>query len=247
MIVAIVQTRMTSTRLPGKVLKPLAGAPLIRRVIERVARIQGIDCIAVALAEGRANDPVCEALADLDLTIVRGSEDDVLARSAAAARAAGASTVIRITSDCPLVDPAISSSILAAYNEAQASGIVYARTAIAKGFPLGFDTEVFSAAALYEAEAGATDPYEREHVTPYLWRRPQHYPALTIGAVPDRRDWRLVVDTEEDYRMVSAVFDALYPKDPMFGFIELQALFAARPELLGINAHLPRPSYVGLS
>jgi spore coat polysaccharide biosynthesis protein SpsF len=245
-VVAVIQTRMTSTRLPGKVLKSLAGAPLIRRMVERVLRIDGLDKVVIALAEGAQHDPVCDAVAGLPVMIVRGSEQDVLARSAAAARAAGAETVMRITSDCPLVDPAVSASVLSAYRAAQPSGVRYARTKIETGFPLGFDTEVFSAAALDEAELRATDPYEREHVTPYIWRRPEVYPAVILDAKPDRRHWRLVVDTEEDYRMIGATYDALYSRNRNFGYAELITLFAEQPALLDMNAHIEGPAYVGL-
>lgn len=235
-VVAVIQVRMTSSRLPGKVLKPLAGAPLICRMIERVQRIEGLDDVVIALAEGVANDPVIAALDRLNVSIVRGSEADVLGRSAAAARAAKAATVIRITSDCPLLDPSVSGAVLAAYAAGRAAGLRYARTSAESGFPHGFDTEVFEAAALYEADARATDPYEREHATPYIWRRPELYPAMIVDARPDRRQWRLTVDTEDDYRLACAIYDALYRTNPAFGYAELCALFAARPDLLHINA-----------
>jgi spore coat polysaccharide biosynthesis protein SpsF len=239
-VVAVIQVRMTSSRLPGKVLKPLAGAPLIRRMIERVQRIAGPDAVAIALAEGAANDPVIAALDGMDVFVVRGSETDVLARSAAAARAANAATVMRITSDCPLLDPSVSASILAAYAAGRAAGLRYARTSAESGFPHGFDTEVFDAAALYEAEGQASDSYEREHVTPYIWRRPDVYPAMIVDAKPNRRHWRITVDTEEDYRLAYAIYDALYPANPAFGYADLCALFEARPDLLRINAETQR-------
>ena len=236
-VVAVVQVRMTSSRLPGKVLKPLAGAPLVRRMIERVLRIDGIDGVAVALAEGAANDPVIDVLSGMGgVTIARGSETDVLSRSAAAARAVKAATVMRITSDCPLLDPAVSAAILAAYKAGHRAGLRYARTSAESGFPHGFDTEVFEAAALYRAEAEATDPYEREHVTPYIWRRPEMFPAMIVDAKPDRRHWRITVDTEDDYRLVHAVYEALHMHNPAFGYADLCRLFDARPELLSINA-----------
>ncbi len=245
-VVAIIQTRMTSTRLPGKVLKPLAGAPLIARVVERVARIQGVDAVVVALADGAPHDPVIAALGGLPAKIVRGPEQDVLARTARAARVSGAMTVMRITSDCPLLDPDVSAGVLAAYLAEKDAGIRYARTAFDSGFPLGFDTEVFAAAALFEAQARASDPYEREHVTPHIWRRPDVYPSVLVDARPDRRHWRLVVDTEDDYALVAAVYDALYPAKQDFGLADLCRLFEARPELLMLNAHIAQHGYVGL-
>jgi spore coat polysaccharide biosynthesis protein SpsF len=230
-VVAIVQTRMTSSRLPGKVLKPLAGAPLIRRMVERVLRIEGVDRVVVALAEGAAHDPVIGALDGIDVAIVRGSETDVLARHAAAARATDAATVMRITSDCPLLDPGVSALVLTAYADARGSRVRYARTSAQSGFPHGFDTEVFDAAALYEAERLASDPYEREHATPFIWRRPDRYPAVILDTKPDRQHWRITVDTEADYRLASAIYDALYPENPNFGYDDIIALFEARPDL----------------
>lgn len=245
-VVAIVQARMTSTRFPGKVMKPLAGAPLVRRTVERVSKIAGVHRVVVALAAGKAHDALIGALDGLDVEVVRGNEHDVLARTAAAARSAAAETVVRITSDCPLIDPGVSAAVLAAYMAGRGGTLRYARTAFDEGFPLGFDTEVMPANALYEADEKASDPYEREHVTPYIWRRPDHYPALLLTGTPDRRSWRLVVDTEDDYRLVSAIYDALYPENADFGYSELCRLFSAHPELLKINAHVQQNPYVGL-
>jgi spore coat polysaccharide biosynthesis protein SpsF len=246
-VAAIVQARMSSTRLPGKVLKALAGAPLIRRVLERVARIRGVDKVVVALAEGPENDVVERALKDFDCMVVRGPESDVLVRTARASRAAKASTVIRITSDCPMIDPDVSGRVLDTYLQGRSSGLRYARTAFDTGYPLGFDTEVFAAELLDEAESTASDPYEREHVTPYIWRRPELFPSAIVSTEPNRRHWRLVVDTEDDYRLACAVYDALYPRDPHFGYSALIALFAARPELLSLNAHIEQRPYIGLA
>jgi spore coat polysaccharide biosynthesis protein SpsF len=245
-VVAVVQARMTSTRLPGKVLKPLAGAPLIRRMIERMKRINGVDRVVLALAEGAHHDPVIAALNGLDVAVVRGPEVDVLARTAMAVREYEAGTVMRVTSDCPLVEPSVSASVLAAYSATYDAGIRYARTAFETGFPMGFDTEVISATVLFEAETRSTDPYEREHVTPYIWRRSQDYPAVLVDARPDRRHWRLVVDTEDDYRLASAIYDALYPQKPDFGDTDLCRLFETRSDLLAINAHIASHRYNGL-
>lgn len=231
-VVAIVQTRMTSSRLPGKVMKPLASAPLIRRMIERVLRIEGLDRVVVALAEGVAHDPVIDALQGIDVTIVRGSEDDVLARYAVAARASRAATVMRVTSDCPLLDPEVSARVLTAFVDAHRAGVRYARTSAESGYPHGFDTEVFDAEALFEAETKAIDRFDREHVTPYIWKRPDVFPSLIVDVKPDRRRWRLTVDTEKDYQLAAGIYDALYPHSPTFGYADIIALFEARPDLL---------------
>ncbi len=213
-------------------MKPLAGAPLIRRMVERVLRIKGLDRVVVALAEGAVHDPVINALHGMDVMIVRGSEDDVLSRYAVAARASDAATVMRLTSDCPLLDPQVSAIVLAAYMDARPGGVRYARTSAESGYPHGFDTEVFDVVALYDAETNATDRFDREHVTPYIRTQADRFPAVTIETKPDRRHWRLTVDTEHDYRLVSAIYDVLFPRHPEFDYGDIISLFKDRPDLI---------------
>jgi spore coat polysaccharide biosynthesis protein SpsF len=239
-IVAVIQARMTSTRLPGKVLLPLAGAPLLQRMVERVARITGLDAIWLAIPEGAQHDPIIQAMDALsDIGIFRGDETDVLARTYLAARRANADVIMRMTSDCPLIDPEISGEILAAFLQ---SPVTYARTAFSSGYPHGFDTEVFTMEALSAAYEEATEADEREHVTPFIWRRRERFPALEVDYQPDFRHWRLTVDTPEDYDLVSRVFARLYPQDPEFGFSALKTLFAEDPSLLEINADSVQPT-----
>ncbi len=225
---------MTSTRLPGKVVLPLAGEPLLLRVIERSRRIPGVDVVCVAAPEGAAHDAI-EAIAseEPDVVTVRGPEDDVLRRYRIALDATGAARVVRTTADCPLFDPAVSGAVLAL---ARASGLPLATTALESGYPVGLDTEVVSREALCRADAEARDPYEREHVTPFLWRRPGRFPFVCLDRTPDLRSWRLAVDTPEDYELVARIYEALHPTDPEFGFEAVEALLAERPEWLAINA-----------
>lgn len=242
--VAIIQARTTSTRLPGKVLKPLAGHPVLVHVIERARRIPGVGAVCVAIPEGRSHEVLANLLAPLtDVAVSRGPEDDVLRRYAIAAAETGAQVVVRLTADCPLFDPAASAVVVAAQ---QTAGVAYARTAFDRGYPHGFDTEAIESVALLAADREAADPYEREHVTPFLWRRPERFPAVHIDRVPDRRRWRLVLDTEEDYALLSKVFDELYPVDPFFGLGALEDLFRLHPEWLELNAAVPSMRYVGL-
>ena len=240
-VVAIVQARLGSSRLPRKILSPLAGSPLLVRVLERVARTQGIDAVCVAAADEDGTDELESVVRQVaGVAVVRGSISDVLDRTVAAAEQMGATTVVRVTSDCPMIDPAVSSAVLAAGLRA---GVAYARTSFRRGYPHGFDTEVVSMAALREAHERAEDPYEREHVTPFIWRRPERFPMLLVDHEPDLRHWRLVVDTEEDLRLAQSVYDALWQEQPEFGFRDLQELFARRPELLELNANVPPNEY----
>lgn len=241
--VAVIQARMTSTRLPGKVLLPLAGTPILAHVVARARATAGIDKVVVAIPDGAAHEPVAALCTTLRAPVTRGPEQDVLKRTLIAAEAQGAGTVVRLTSDCPFLDPRASAAIVAAFH---ASGLPYASNAMESGYPLGFDTQVMTIASLREADAEASDPYEREHVTPFLWRRPDRYAALYLDHHPNLRHWRLVVDTKDDYEMASRVYDELASHNPLFGLDALRTLFAARPDLPALNAGVRQTPYEGL-
>ncbi len=238
--VAIVQARMTSTRLPGKVALPLAGVPLLQRVLARVQRIVGLDEVVVAAPEGPAHDRVQELARAMGIRCARGSESDVLARTLAAAELANASTVVRITSDCPFVNPGVASAVVAMQ---RTTGVPYARTAFETGFPLGFDVEAFTIQALREAAQEATDPYEREHVTPFIWRRTERFPHLLLDRRPDLRSLRLVVDAPPDYELASRLYE-LTPDRESFEIQDLLALFRAHPELRDLNSGVVQNPFV---
>ena len=226
---------MTSTRLPGKVLLPLAGKPSIVRLLERIMRIEGLDGICLALPEGAAHDPIATAAADHGfghIPVVRGSEYDVLSRFERAVHATGAEAVMRITSDCPLIDPAVSGAVLAAF---RASGVTYARTAPG-GCPPGLDTGVVRAEALLAAAAEAVDPYDREHVMPFVRGRPERFPALYLQFEPSHSGLRMTVDHPADYTLASTLYERLYPANPAFGLSDILALVAAEPQIAAINA-----------
>jgi spore coat polysaccharide biosynthesis protein SpsF len=234
---------MTSTRLPGKVLRPLGDTTVLGQVIRRARRAPGVDAVQVALPEGADHDAVArEARRHGPVGITRGSEHDVLGRTLRAARDAGAATVLRLTSDCPLLDPGVAGAVVALR---RACGVPYAATALEHGYPVGFDAEAIAVGALAEADARATAAYEREHVTPYLWRRPERFACAWLDRSPDRRAWRLAVDAEADLRLVRAVHDALAPADPDFGFAAVEALLQARPALLATNHEVPQTPYEG--
>jgi len=241
--VVVIQARMTSSRLPGKVLAPLAGRPLLAWVIDRARAIPGVDAVCVAAPEGSEHDPIAELVAACglaDVFVARGSETDVLARTVHAAESASADTILRITSDCPFLDPAVSGAVLAMY---RGTGVSYAATAMESGFPVGMDTEVLSMGALRAAAAAATDDYEREHVTPYIWRRPEQFPTTYLERRPSLRHWRLVVDTPEDYELACAVYDELAPENPLFDLRDIARLLSERPEIAAINGHVEQTPY----
>lgn len=231
--VAIVQARMTSTRLPGKVLMPLGGGTVLRRVMARLARTPGLNALCVAVPDGADHDPVAEEAGRIDgVTVARGSEHDVLDRYAQAAEACGAELVLRVTSDCPLIDPGVCGAVLGAATANNG----YARTAFGSGYPLGLDCEAMPAALLHQADREAAADDEREHVTPYIWRRPDRFPQTLIDRAPDRRSWRLTLDEPVDYDAMLAIEDALDDAGETADFATLERLLVERPDLLAINA-----------
>jgi len=214
---------------------------MLLRVIDRIAAVPGINQIVVALPDGEDQSPILDAIRDVpNVTHFQGSEKDVLKRTADAARSIGAGTVVRITSDCPFIDPDVSGALLAAW---KLGGFDYGRLPITRGFPLGFDTEVLSAALLYRIADIASDPYDREHVTPYIWKRPEEFRTLYMDQLPDLRHWRLVVDTPDDYRLAEEVYNRLGARSEDFRLRELIELFSADPALLDLNADSVQTRY----
>jgi len=232
MIAAILQARMGSTRLPGKVLRPLVGAPMLERQIKRVRRAQTVDELVIATSDAVQDDPIAALAEKLGVTCFRGSEKDVLDRYYHAAEKVGADTVIRVTGDCPLHDPEVIDEVVEHF---RASACDYCSGP--SNYPEGLDTEVFTFAALKESWEKAQLPSEREHVTVYIRNHPELFriaPAWTSGeGNASALHWS--VDTEADFTFVVAVYNELYPKNPRFGKDDVLALLARQPELLDIN------------
>lgn len=228
-VVAILQARMSSTRLPGKVLSDLAGAPMILRQVERVRRAKGIDRLVVATSTDPSDDPLAELLEAAGVDVHRGPLDDVLDRFIAALDAFPAEHVVRLTGDCPLIDPEIIDATIKLH---LASGADYTISRVDPvGFPKGQDVEVVTAEALRRADELAATPEEHEHVTWGIARHPERYRAARLTAPVDEGTVRWTVDRPDDLDFVRAVFEALYPKDPAFTSDDVRAFVRSRPEL----------------
>ena len=221
---------MSSTRLPGKVLLPLAGAPMILRQIERAARAQRIDRLVVATSVDASDDALADVLTRAGVAVYRGPLDDVLARFIAALDAHGpAEHVVRLTGDCPLADPAVIDATIA---HVIAAGADYgSNTPPHRTFPKGLDIEVMTAEALRAAAARAISPEEHEHVTWGLHRHPELYRQAFFSQDADEGAVRWTVDLPDDYAFVSAVYDALYPANPAFTSDDVRALVRSREDL----------------
>lgn len=236
-VVGVIQARMTSTRLPGKVLRPILGRPMISLLFERLRRSEALDRFVVAMTGRAADDPLAEICAAEGVEIFRGDEHDVLGRFhlALLKLAPDCEVVVRITSDCPLLDPAVTDSQIGFFLENR-SRLDYASVGKTPRLPNGASVEVFTRAALARAFAEASDPYDREHVTPYIQRA-----GFRTGVTPvemNAPDYRLSVDTPEDLALVTAVFEALYPANPKFTLQDVIAFLDANPAVRALNAHV---------
>lgn len=212
MVVAVIQARMGASRLPGKVLLPLlienAEQTVLSQVCRRVRMAQCVQRVVVATTDSALDDPIAEWVSGSSYTLFRGSEADVLSRYYHAALENGAETVIRITADCPCVDPAVISAMLQAYMD---SGADYLSNTLQRTFPHGLDVEIFSFQALERAYKEGVNKFEREHVTPYLYKSGKfncvNYsnPQYITGA----EDIRVTLDTPQDYIAIAALYSLL--------------------------------------
>jgi len=233
--VIVIQARMGSTRLPGKVLMPLGGQPLLLRMLERVRAAAKVDEVILATSDLPADDAVAAAAAAVGLRVYRGSENDVLDRFHGAANRYGATTVVRLTGDCPLADPALIDRMVERF---EAAGAEYLVTG--ESFPDGFDVEIMSFRALETAWKEATLPSDREHVCPFIRSRPERFKQLTVEHERNLKHMRLTVDEEKDYAVVSKVFEALYHPGRHFTVAEAAGWLDAHPEVAALNSAIVR-------
>ncbi|MGE5396032.1 MAG: cytidylyltransferase domain-containing protein [Chitinophagales bacterium] len=234
---AIIQTRMGSTRLPGKVMLNLCGKPVIHHVIDRVLQSKYIEQVIIATTVDERDRIIVDAVRGYHsrATTFRGSEEDVLDRYYQAAVENALETVVRITSDCPLIDPGVSDLVVSRYLE---GNFDYVSNTIERTYPRGLDTEAFSFQSLEKAWKEANRPEEREHVTPYIWRYPEKFRLGSVVSEVDFSGHRWTLDTVEDWEFIQAVYNYLYQGSNDFLLPEVLALLNTRPELTGINANV---------
>jgi spore coat polysaccharide biosynthesis protein SpsF (cytidylyltransferase family) len=225
---------MSSTRFPGKVLEPLAAQPSIVYMVERVRRAQSLDAVVVVTSTDASDDPLAAALAAHAIECFRGELQDVLARYHAAALQAGATTVVRLTGDCPLVDPALVDAVVALRLAKDAD---YASNVDPPTFPDGFDIECFSMHALQRAFAEAAAPAEREHVTPWMRSSRAGLRRANVHGLVDLSHLRLTVDYADDLAVVRRVVDYCSRRDPHFDLYDVLRCLAGAPELMEMNRH----------
>lgn len=235
--VAIVQARIGSRRLPGKVLAEIGGSPLLAWVLTAAGAIAGVDQVILATTTHPQDRPLL-ALADtLGAVGFAGSENDVLDRYYQAAREFQADGVVRVTADCPLLDPAVSGQVLKNFLEGESD---YVSNCHPCTYPDGLDTEAFSFQALEKTWKEARLPSEREHVTPYLWKHPELFRARSIVNPTDLSSLRWTVDEPEDLEFVRSICARLAPASPPYSMEQVLAVLRRHPNLAQRNAHYVR-------
>ncbi len=228
MATAVLQARMSSSRLPGKVLRPLLGQPMILRQIERLRRCRRLDRIVVATGDHPSDDILAATLAGAGLDLVRGPLEDVLGRFLKVIETLGLTgDMVRLTADCPLADPDVIDACIDLRRE---GGFDYASNGQVRTWPRGLDVEAFTVEALQRAGAEAVSDYDREHVTPWLYRPGSPFRRGDLVQARDDSALRWTVDLPEDFAFVERVYAALYPKTPAFTSADILALPFTRRE-----------------
>jgi spore coat polysaccharide biosynthesis protein SpsF len=237
-VVAIIQARMGSTRLPGKVLMDLGGEPVLVRVVERTRRAKTLDEILVATSDLAADNAIAQLCVERSWHYFRGSAADVLDRYYRAAVATRADVIVRITADCPLIDPDV---VDLAVGEFLKHGGDYASDDNPRTLPRGLDAEVLTFSALERAWKEGKEAYQREHVTPFVYEHPEWFSVISVRNDTDYSQYRWTLDTVEDLELLRAVYEKLGNRDD-FGWREVLALMEREPELAKLNAHVVQKS-----
>lgn len=240
-ITAIIQARMGSTRLPGKVLMDMEGETVLARVVNRLRRATRIDEIAVATTSSVDDDVIVQECSRLNISAFRGSENDVLDRYYQAARVFTAEAVVRITSDCPVIDPGLVDETIALFRQQQAD---YASNSFSPIYPRGLDVEVFTVAALERAWRGARKPYEREHVTPYFYEHPELFHLTSLRGQVDYSRYRWTLDTTEDLELLRTIY-ARFGGEDGFSWGEVVQLMEREPGLAELNSRVVQKALQG--
>ncbi len=236
-VVIINQARMGSVRLSGKVLKEVMGKSLLEYQIERLRQVKLADDIVIATTIKDADKPIVNLCEKLSVSCFRGSEEDVLSRYYHAAKLHGAEVVVRVTSDCPIIDPAVLDHILSAYLT-NPDLYDFVSNTLVRTYPRGMDAEVFPFRVLQEAHRESVDTGEREEVSPFIHQRPERYRLLNIYFTSDESHHRWTVDTPSDLDLISKILDELYPNNSLFSLEDILQLMSLKPELPMINSQV---------
>jgi spore coat polysaccharide biosynthesis protein SpsF (cytidylyltransferase family) len=238
---AIIQARMGSTRLPGKVMMDLGGETVLARTVLRLRRARLVQEIVIATTTARADDVIIRECQRLHVPVYRGSETDVLDRYYHASLESGSDVVVRVTSDCPLIDPELVDETVRTLREQHAD---YASNVSPRTYPRGLDTEAFTVPALGRVWREAHESHQREHVTPYFHEHPKRFRLASASGPSDYSRYRWTVDTAEDLELIRTIYSRFGNQDH-FGWRDVIALMESEPELAEVNSRVFQKSVHG--
>ena len=236
-IVATIQARMGSSRLPGKILEDANGAPMLQRMVERVRRSKHIQDVMVATTTRPEDDKTEAACQAMGVSFYRGSSEDVLARVVEAAQSAKADLIVQLTGDCPVIDPQLMDMVIQYYLD---HSFDYVCNFLKRTLPRGTETQVYSLKLLEGVERSTQELAHREHVSLYIYEHPEKYKLGNVEAEPSlsRPDLRLTLDTPEDLALLQAIYKRLYPQKPDFGLADVISFLDKNPEIKFLNAEI---------
>lgn len=235
-VIAIIQARMGSTRLPGKILKEVNGHPLLFYQLERLKGSKLIDEIVIATTTKEQDNEIVTFCEQYGVSYYRGSETDVLSRYFNAAVKFNADTIVRLTSDCPIIDVEVVDKTIQYFLELDHCD--YVSNTLERTYPRGLDTEVFTYMALEKAYKEAFLDRDREHVTPYIYTNQDLFAVGFLKNKIDYSNYRLTVDTEEDFELIKLIINALFKRNPNFTLIDIVTLMENNPQWFDINSHI---------
>lgn len=238
-VVATVEARMTSSRLPGKVLLPAAGEPMLAHLLRRLRAVPSIDAIVIATTTNASDQPIVDFAHSAGIACFRGSEDDVLARVIGAGEAAGAEVLVEITGDCPVIDPDLIEQTIRMFFHHDAD---YVSNSLVRSYPDGMDTQVMRFAALKASAAMTDDALDREHVSRFICLHPEQFSQVHLVAPPSLHwpELGLTLDEASDYQLLKTLIETLSPENPLFGCHDMIRALRQHPEWVDINRAVVR-------
>ena len=238
-IIATIEARMTSSRLPGKVLLNAAGKPMLKHLIDRLQTVPSLDQIVLATTVNATDDALEEFARQADIECYRGSEEDVMQRVIEAGARANADIIVEITGDCPIIDPQIVEQTIRMFNANEAA---YVSNAYVRSYPIGMDTQVFLLETLKRSQSMTMDPLDHEHVTLHICKHPEDFSQLHLVAPPELfwPDLGLTLDEQSDYELLKKIIEYFGDENPLFSCLDVIKLLLQKPEWVDINKDVYR-------
>lgn len=238
-VVCLVQARVGSTRLPGKILKEICGKTILHHEIDRLKKCKEIDEIVIATTDKEDDDKIVNEAKKLSVKYFRGSENDVLSRFYYSAKENNADIIVRVTSDCPCIDFEILDKMLIYFKDKyKEKQVDYLSNTIKRTYPRGYDIEIFTFSALEKSYINAKKEYEREHVTPYIYDKTNNFLKLSFENKDDYSNYRVTLDTIEDFIVIKNIFENLYYKNPYFKLNDVVQYLNNNLHIVDINKHI---------